>query len=168
MQEMKVLGVHKQPFNLIRSNAIICHALDLSSHRLFLNSTYNNKKNEVKELYDVLLSTHLLQLAVAIRINIYQGLTCDGISSYVMHCGFLDITKDGKEETKEFSIKDVCDKIIHAKKIERKIGDCDKNNGSSSVMMLQGTHYGKQWNCSLSVNLFCEAVLNWLDDIEDL
>jgi len=162
---MIILGKHKQSLALIRSVAITCHALDLSAEHLFVSGTYNNKGSFVKEIYDGLLSTHLLQLAVAIRTNIYQGLSDGNTENYVSHCGFLDLDGGEKQTTVSFSIKDVCDKIIHADEISREL---DATVGSAgSITVIRGSRDKKKWEMSISIELFCEAVLNWLDDIDE-
>jgi hypothetical protein len=163
---MIILGKHKQSLDLIRSLAITSHALDLSAEHLFVSGTYNNKGPFVKEIYDGLLSTHLLQLAVAIRTNIYQGLLEGDSEKFVTHCGFLDIEDGEKERTVPFSIKDVCDKIIHADKISRELSDESVGSGRSVTVIL-GSRGKEKWKMSISIELFCEAVLNWLDDVDE-
>lgn len=160
---MRILGKHRQSFDLIRSLAITSHALDLSAETLLVSGTYNNKHSETEQAYDELLSTNLLHLAVAIRTNIYQGLPPGDTNAYISHCGFLDVVSNGKPETRTFSIKDVCNKIIHADEIHRELRESPE--GARTVTVITGVYNQKRWKLFVSVELFCEAVLNWLDDI---
>ena len=164
LHQMIILGKHKQSFDLIRSLAITCHALDLSGDHLFLTGTYNRKPSRTKEICDELLSTSLLNLAVALRTNIYQGSLTVDTRDYFTHCGFLDVGGEGNMTPVRFSLKDVCDKIIHADTIFRELLD-EPSGPSRSVTIIQGSYKGNKWEMSLSVELFCEAILNWLDGI---
>lgn len=162
---MKVIGKHRQSFRLIRSLAVITHALDLSGEELFLSGTYAKKRKTTKRIYDELLSTNLLHLAVAIRTNLYQN-TLQLPEMNISHCGFLNLIIDGKEKTVRFSFKDVCDKIIHADEIYRQLFE-SRGSGRATTVINGSRKKGKEkWKLSVSIQLFCEAVLNWLDEVE--
>lgn len=163
---MEILGKHKQSFALIRSLAIMCHALDVSAHRLFVHSTYEGKSDLVKEAYDELLSTKLLQLAIAIRINIYQNPDINkDTDDFMSPCGILDIGEGENQRSSEFSIKDVCNKIIHATEIFREIEPRDVSTKCETVTILRGICKNEKWDLGISINMFCESILNWLDEL---
>ena len=63
------------------------------------------------------------------------------------------------------TIKDVCDKIIHADSLDRvfeKTGD----DGRKPITSISGTYKRKPWVLEISVDLFCASVLNWVDELE--
>jgi hypothetical protein len=158
---IRILGKHQQSIDLIRSLAVTAHALDLSAEDLFLTGTYSRRSPATKATYDALLSTNLLHLAVAVRTNIYQGSLSGDSKDFVSHCGFLDVETGGKQQSRDFSIKDVCDKIVHADEVFREL---ESLGGSSrTTTIIRGTHKRNRWELSISVGLFCEALLNWLD-----
>ena len=160
----EILGKHRQDFNEVRRLCLICHGLDLSSDKLFSNSTYNNKLSLTKEIYNNLLSGSLLNLAAAIRINIYQGKFAKQTNFPISHCGFY--FDDEELAQKEFTIKDVCDKIIHADSICKEAFPPAVLGNSKVAMQLKGKHNGRAWTLDISIELFTEAVLNLLDDLE--
>ena len=161
---MKILGNPVQSFDLIRRLAITTHALDVSGLHLFKQSTYSGGKKVTQEIYEELLFTNLLHLAVAVRTNIYQG-NLNPSDQDVLPVGFLEVTSsNGKEKTVTFTIKDICDKIIHAQEIVKHLEDL--GGSGKTVMMITGSHRGEKWRLDLSVELFCEAVLNLLDATE--
>jgi len=160
---MRILGRHQQSRAFIRSLAITCHALDFSAERLFYSGTYRNASEPVRAAYDELLSRNLLHMAVAIRTNMYQGTLSDPDDRFLSPCGFLDVHQGGAQESKRFTIKDVCDKIIHATAIER---DVNKPDEGRTVLELRGKHGSQRWTLSISIELFCEYVLSWLDESE--
>ena len=114
---MKILGNPVQSFDLIRRLAITTHALDVSGLHLFKQGTYSGGKKATQDVYEEMLSTNLLHLAVAVRTNIHQG-NLNPADQDVLPAGFLDVTSsNGKEKTVTFTIKNICDKIIHAQEI---------------------------------------------------
>ena len=162
MQE--IFGKHRQDLNEVRRLCLICHGLDLTSDKLFSDSTYNNSSEATKVAFQNLVSGTLLNLAVSIRINIYQGIFQEHERCHLTHCGFY--YDDEKLVGKDFTIKDVCDKIIHAESISKEALPPELLRGAKVVMQLKGTHQGRRWTLDLSIELFTEAVLNYLDDIE--
>jgi hypothetical protein len=160
---MQLLGRHVQPVATIRELAILCHALDESAQTLFYSGTYSNRFSATKAVYDALLSRNLIHLAIAIRTNLYQGSLQDPGASHVTHCGFLDVATKGQTVTRPFTIKDVCDKIIHANTVGRQLNRPDE---ARTVLELTGEQRGEPWRLDVSIELFSAAVLNWLDDVE--
>jgi hypothetical protein len=161
----EILGAHRQDFAEVRRLCLICHGLDLSSDKLFNDSTYNNKLNATKEVYQNLVSGSLLSLAVAIRINIYQGKLEKQREFPITHCCFC-FDDEGRIH-EDFKIKDVCDKIIHADSITKHALPSAVLGNTKMLMQLKGKHNGKIWILDISLELFAEAVLNLLDNLEE-
>lgn len=161
---MKLHGTHKVSFDTVRSLAIFCHALDISAYHLLYDSTHTDKDGRTKATYEELLTTQLLALAIALRTKFYQGQDHEATVPYVLHCGFLFKYKNGKEQSVTFSIKDVCDKIIHANAVFRHL----ERGVEKPTTTLQGQAQDKsEWELSMSISLFAEAVLNWVQDVQD-
>ncbi len=154
-------GEHRQPAAFIRELAITCHALDLSATSLFYAGTYAPGTAKTQSAYYDLLSRNLLHLALAVRTNLYQGALQDSDESFLSPCGFLDVRSKERDETRPFTIKDVCDKIIHADSVGRLV---NRPEEARTVLELTGKQRSENWTLSISVEMFCEYVLRWLDD----
>lgn len=102
-------------------------------------------------------------LAISLRIKFYQGVSDSDTNDYVIDCGFLDSSTKGALIEQSFSIKDVCDKLIHADAVERKFTDSE----SGLLTILRGSHRRSPWTFHISISLFADSVLNWLDDLPD-
>ncbi len=162
---MELLGTHKVSFEEIRSLAIQCHALDISAYHLFVDSTHEDKGDKTNSTYRDVFTRQLLSLAIALRTKFYQGLDHKSTTSYVIPCGLLYKYKKNVEENVYFSIKDVCDKIIHADSISRPM---EKGVEKPTTTLRGKDNRDKsEWELSMSVNLFAEAVLNWAQDVEE-
>jgi hypothetical protein len=133
--------------------------LDVSAVRLLVDTTVN-QRDGVRTTYEELFSEKLLSLAVALRTKFYQGAPAAGTERFIGHSAFLLITD--KEVVKAFTIKDVCDKVIHAESISRPIND----GTAQPVTQVRGTRQGTPWVLHISTGLFCEGILNWLAFIE--
>ncbi|WP_146742503.1 hypothetical protein [Onishia taeanensis] len=160
-----VLDKHKQEFDEIRRLCLLCHGLDLTSSTIFGSETYSNPTIETKSILHSLLSSHLLRLAVAIRINLYQE-SIENITIPVetMVAGYYE---DHELIVKPVTIKDICDKIIHADSVTKPI--FPKNLLDSDVKIsfqLKGTNRKRAWTLNLSLELFAETVLKLLDRID--
>ncbi|HEY3076748.1 MAG TPA: hypothetical protein VGJ74_16365 [Burkholderiales bacterium] len=119
-----------------------------------------NANDTVRPIYDDLLSTNLLHLAVAIRTNLYQGVP--DATEQVSHSALLYVDPDDLAVSQPFGIKDFCDKVIHADEIHRDLDPTENNY----ITVLRGRHRRETWEMNISVQLFCEGVLNWLDGVE--
>lgn len=161
---MEILGTHKVSFAAVRALAIQYHALDLSAHHLLLDGTHMDSSRKTKTVYEELFTGQLLALAIAIRTKFYQGLSHKETEKYVFHCGFLCKYENGKETPIRFSIKDICDKIIHAESVNRLL----ENGVEQPITILKSKgQRGEDWECSMSGSLFAEGVLNWIEDTEN-
>lgn len=158
---MRLHGTHKVSLDSVRIMAINCYALDLAAYPLFMDGTHSDKEGKTMAVYEELLTSQLLALAIALRTKFYQGADPQETIKYVLPCGLLYKFKNGNEENAIFSIKDVCDKIIHADTIYR---DMEKGV-QKPVTTLSGKQGEYKWELHLSVSLFAEAILNWIQDI---
>jgi len=149
-------------YQTIRSIAIECHAHDLSAYSLFVSGAYGVSKS-TKIAYAELLSSKLLMLAISLRAKFYQGVSNNNTVDYVSECGILDYNSNGGMVEKPLSIKDVCDKLIHADEI--KLNYTDVKNGL--ITILKGKERGCAWTLHISMSLFAESILKWLDELSD-
>lgn len=154
---------HRVSYESIRSLAIECHALDLSAFKLLVDGTHKPSRI-TKITYEELVTSKLLMLAISLRMKLYQGVSNVGTDMYVIDCGFLDETTNGKKIARSFGIKDICDKLIHADEVRRDL--TDGMNGLSTTLL--GINRGTPWTFHISMSLFTEAVLNWLDELPDV
>src|SRR5437899_2163987 len=134
---MDLLGMHKVTFETLRSLAIQCHALDLSAYPLFVEGTHADASEKAKATYEELFTSQLLNLAIALRVKFYQGIDPKTTIPYVRHCGLLD----KKMKNVCFSMKDVCDKIIHADKVEKYM----EKGVREPTTTLRGKERGEEW-----------------------
>jgi len=144
----------------IRSLAVTCHALDTQFDRLFNAETICGKSDALFNSYNELFATHLLSLAISIRVALSDLPEYRSMTSGVRSCGLFDA--GAPREDGGFAVKDVCDKVIHADDIFKPVETGVRGAGSR----LRGTHYGKPWEFGLGVSIFCEYLLDWLDRIE--
>jgi len=160
---MKFQGSHVSSFQAIRALAIQCHALDLSGGELLFASTHADRDERTRSIYQEQFTSLLLRLAIAIRTKFYQGYDDRSTISYVAHCGSLFRYVQAKEESVEFSMKDICDRIIEAVTFEKDLeGEIEKAPTTLSGRSPEGV----EWELSVFVGLFAEAVLNWARDME--
>lgn len=150
---------HRVSFNRIRRLAIECHALDLAVGTLFDSGTYSPSQR-TRAAHDELLSEKLLALAISIRTKFYQGVPWKGTEHYLLE-RHID-NSDGRDVRipETLTIKDVCDKIIHADTVERDI--IESEWGYTTVFA--GKKRNDPWTLILSISLFAEGVLTWLDE----
>ena len=144
----------------IRLQAVTCHSLDTGFDKLFNAETICEKSPALSDSYDKLFASNLLSLAVSIRVSLNQDPGYRSVTSGVSACGLFD--GGAPHEDGSFAVKDVCDKIIHADDIFKPIEAGVRGAGCR----LRGTYRGKPWEFGLSVSIFCEYVLEWLDRID--
>ena len=164
---MNLLGAHQVSWDSVRRFAIECHALDSSAFSLLSDSILDNKTGKTKVAYEELRTEKLLSFAIALRIKFYQGASAKETEHYARDCGLLYKLSEGHEKgPNNFTFKDICDKIIHAEKIYK----CIESTHDAKITTLHGTQSisGKKidWQLSMSVTLFTEGVLNWIEKNE--
>lgn len=118
---MQLHGTHKVNFDSIRSLAIICHALDLSAYHMFVDGTHFDRVGKTQIAYEELCTSQLIALAIALRTKFYQGTDYRSTKNYVSSCALLYKIEGKDERNVDFSIKDICDKIIHANQLYREL-----------------------------------------------
>jgi hypothetical protein len=157
---VQLLGKHKLSTSLIRSLCIDCLSLDLVAFNLFVDGIHADNAEKTQIIYEEKLSTSLLNLAVAVRTLIYQGHT---EFKNIDYCGFYE--SNNAKDRASVTIKDICDKLIHADSIERELESL-KYPDKKPTTTINGIHGKKQWALDISVSLFCESVLNWVNEID--
>lgn len=161
---MDLKGQHTVSFQMVRSLAIECHALDLSAYELLLFPVHNDDRGKTKATYDELLTEKMLALAIALRTKFYQGVPYQDTHWYLEHVGSLERGQRGAMGETKFTLKDACDKIIHADSVVRRF----EGKSQKPQTILEGTGPGKdRWTLSFSLSLLADCVLWWLEDIED-
>jgi hypothetical protein len=163
VKRIQLLGEHKVSYDFVRSLAIDCHALDITAYTLFISGIHQDGSNRTKEIYDEKLSTSLLHLAVAVRTLLYQGADSIAECPNIDCCGFYE--SDNEKDKACISIKDVCDKIIHTDIISREFEESEFPD-KTPVTCISGKYQRKKWMLDISLSLFCESILNWIDKLE--
>lgn len=159
---MDLLGTHKVSLAQVRRIALRCYALDLAAHPLLLDGTHDDPSGATRAAYEELFTEELLTLAIALRTKFYQGLDSSSSVSFISPCGFLyRFGKDG-EASDLFTVKDVCDKIIHATAVQKYL----EGGVPAPTTTLEGAQSHVRWQLSFSVSLFIEGLLNWLDSLD--
>jgi len=158
---MDLFGKHRISLDSIRRLAIECHALDSGAVGLLIDTTVDNT-NRVRGIYEEIFSEKLLSLAISLRTKFYQEIPSKGTEEYIQNSAFLLVTD--KEEIQLFTIKDVCDKIIHADSVTRPLDDGTRQ----PITQIRGIQKGTPWTLHISTSLFCEGVLNWLEALESM
>jgi hypothetical protein len=124
---------------------------------------HNDSRGLTKSTYDELLTSKLLALAIALRTKFYQGTPYKGTDKYLDHV--INYEQDGKLPGEiNFTIKDACDKIIHADSIVRQF----KNEQQKPLTILTGVAQGGvKWTLSFSLAHLADSILWWLEDVEN-
>jgi hypothetical protein len=158
---VKILGQHKVSTNYIRSLAIDCLALDAVAFNLFVTGIHADEVGKTKEIYEEKLSSSLLNLAVAVRTLIYQGHS--GFKD-VSYCGFYESAN--QQDKAAVTIKDISDKLIHADSISREF-EVGTSTEREPITIIEGNYQKNEWDLKISVSLYCESVLNWMNQLDN-
>ncbi|PPK73891.1 hypothetical protein B0F87_1132 [Methylobacter tundripaludum] len=167
---MDYIDLHNKlnvPMHQIRSLAIQCHALDEAPHSLMFKSQIPSQKTI--SAYEEIFASTLLSLAITIRTKFYQGIESKSTNKYIKNCGTLyknHKLSDSDPIEFEFTIKDVCDKIIHASSITRPL----EKEENQPTTLICGTRQEKlpEWELYIVISEFCIGVLNWIEEIESV
>lgn len=157
---MELFGSHSISFGLVRQQAIKCYALDLAAYPLLLDSIHDDTTSETRLAYEELFSAELLAFAIMMRTKFYQGLDPAPSLKFISASGLLYTFDARGEESQDFTVKDVCDKIIHANSVQKYL----EFGIPKPTTTLEGIHGKIKWQFSFSVSIFIEGVLNWLDE----
>jgi hypothetical protein len=153
-------GAYEIGTDHIRALAIQSHALDTQFDKLFNSGTICDKSEATVRTYNRLFLTTLLSLAVAIRVSLAKE--PEYLSQGRFSAAGLFVEGGAPGNTTGFALKDICDKIIHAHKIFKPI----EHAVQGASCELQGEYRGKPWVFGLSVLIFSECVLQWLDQLD--
>ncbi|WGL17869.1 hypothetical protein PVT68_06120 [Microbulbifer bruguierae] len=112
-----------------------------------------------------LISSNLLNLAIAIRINLYQE-TISNPNIELPESSWLYY--DDELIDRPATLKQVCDKIIHANTVAKPVLPPELWEGNSKIaIQLKGVEFGKKaWTLNIVLERFAEDILNLLDSIE--
>jgi hypothetical protein len=152
----------------LRRLTLHAHGLDLSTTRLFYHPIIGEPSSRTELALNHLISDTLLRLAVSLRMYFYQGLIKgDEIEMDWLEAGIYFL-KDMK--VKQPSLKEVCDKIIHADSISKPVLieelTPDETDHKASIH-LQGKQRGKEWVMDICLEALAERILRILDDYEE-
>jgi hypothetical protein len=153
-------GKYRIPTDHVRALALQCHAYDVQFDQLFNATSVCGYSDRIYEAYNRLLSASLLNLAISIRVSLKTDpeytRTDSGVSDSALFEGA------GPRGDGTFSIKDVCDKLIHAEEIYKPI----ETGAAGACCKLMGAYGGKRWELNLGVRIFSEYILKWLEDVD--
>ena len=138
----------------------MCHALDTQFDSLFNADTICDKSPALIESYERLFASTLLNLAISIRVSLNHEPEYVSLTSGVQASGLFE--KGAPRKEGGFTVKDVCDKIIHADQVFKPHEPGVRGAGCT----LRGSHRGTPWEFGLGVSILCEFVLAWLDRID--
>lgn len=159
-----VIKHHIQTFDEIRRLGLVSHGLDLSSSAMFSGSEEYPTSEATLRILTASLSSALLQLAIAIRVNIYQATLC-GLEKRELPWWASLYYKD-TSKAENINLKTICDKIIHANSVGKDALPEEVLKGSKMCMQFIGTHKNREWVMDIPVHPFVEYVLALLDEIE--
>ncbi|MBE0547369.1 MAG: hypothetical protein IH627_06905 [Rubrivivax sp.] len=143
--------------------AIECHALDVAACEMLFNSVHRDRAGATQATYDELLTTKMLALAIALRTKFYQGIPYAGTEKYMENVGFMELESKSVTKGWRFTIKDVCDKIIHADEVTRLFDKPDQ-----PLTVLSGTGPGNtKWTLGFSLSIFADAMLWWVEELDE-
>lgn len=154
-------GRYEIGFGHIRSLAIQAHALDVQFDKLFNSTTICEKSEAIQRAYNRLLSTTLLNLAISVRVDLSDELLYRERGGRFAAAG-LFLEGGPQQGGGQFSVKDICDKIIHADRIFKPIEPGVQGAGCE----LQGKYHGNSWRFGLGVRIFSECILQWVDELD--
>lgn len=144
VRDQYIVEKHRQNFDEIRRLCFICNGLDRASSYIFTESTYTDPSGQSKSVLQNLLSSSLLHLAVSIRINLYQDIIED--RPIPLATMAADYYENDKLIVRYASIKDVCDKIIHADTVTESIfKHFPLEKDEKLTFQLKGSNRDKLW-----------------------
>jgi hypothetical protein len=163
MQE--ILSKHRQDFSEIRRLCLICHGLDYSTSSFSSSQPRLHLSENLESSLQNLISSSLLSLAIALRINLYQG---------IIDKAYLELPDsswlyfDEELIDRPATIKQVIDKIIHADTVVKPVLPSGLWKSDTKIaIQFKGTEFGKKdWTLNIILERFAEDVLRLLDEVE--
>ncbi|MCQ8850038.1 hypothetical protein NQT74_15725 [Alteromonas stellipolaris] len=160
-----ILGKHRQDFDEIRRLCLICHGLDYTTSSFSDDEKGLRLSNSLSSAVESLISSNLLSLAIALRVNIYQKVI--KFPNYELGKS-SSLYYDNELVERAATLKQVIDKIIHADEVLKPIvPDSLRNNPLKIAIQFKGTEFGrKKWTMNVILEKFAEEILLLLDEHE--
>ncbi len=159
-----ILKEHRQDFSEIRKLCLICHGLDYTTSSLSSTNSRLKLSEAIEGAIQNLVSSYLLNLAIAIRVNLYQN-KIEFKDVELPESGTLYYDKE--LICRPVTLKQVCDKIIHADTVSKPILPSVMMQEDCKIcIQFKGTEFKKAWTMDIVLELFAEDVLHILDSIE--
>ena len=159
-----IFGHHKQVFNEIRRLCLICHGLDLTTSSLSSPTSRLVLSEEVEDTLHNLVSSNLLSLVIAIRINIYQNVI---VQPHLELPESAWLYYDDKLVEQPATLKQICDKIIHADVFSKAVPNKNTIDPEYKIaVQFKGVEFTKAWTLNVVLERFIEDVLSLLDGLE--
>jgi hypothetical protein len=110
-----------------------------------------------------MISSAALQLAAALRVNIYQGKIPKNapIDQNIAAIYYSDRTR-----IQAIDVKLISDKILHADTLSKDVLPKEVVGDAKPMFHLEGTHRGRTWYLDVCLDLLAERILEMLDDLE--
>jgi len=160
-----IIQQHVQTFDEIRRLGLICHGLDLSSEEIFSDKKKTQPSVATRRVLETSLSSGLLNLAIAIRVNIYQS-SLNGLEKQDFPW-WASLYFSDEMKIRPINLKTICDKIIHANQVGKDILPSSLTKESKTCMHFVGTHKGREWIMDFPIHEFVEHILGILDEVEN-
>lgn len=162
----RVLEKYCIDFNELRRVCIRCHGLDLTTSHLYTDSTYLNPSVATKAMVANMMSSALLELAILLRTHFYanslDGTRVPGRDSASMY--YMDARPMIEHE---ISLKTVCDKIIHARGVDKFTIPVEIREDAKICIQFSGSHQGRDWILNICLEVLAEYVLSMLDEADE-
>lgn len=161
----EILSKHRQDIGEIRRLCLICHGLDHSTSSVSSSQSRLRLSENLDASLQYLISSSLLSLAIALRINLYQG-AIDKPNLELTDSSWLYF--DDELISRPATIKQVIDKIIHADTVAKPVLPSDMWDGDTKIaIQFKGSEFRKKaWTLNIVLERFAEDVLGLLDEIK--
>ncbi|MCG9714262.1 hypothetical protein L1D29_15755 [Shewanella insulae] len=159
-----IFGYHKQSFNEIRRLCLVCHGLDLTTSSISSPGSRLVISKDLEDILHNLVSSNLLSLVIAIRVNLYQNVICQPDlelpeSSWLYY--------DEQLVERPATLKQVCDKIIHADSFLKTVPPNGLIEPDCKIaVQFKGVEFKKAWTLNVILERFVEDILSLLDSLE--
>lgn len=158
----EIIERHRQDLAELRRICLVCHGLDLTSTAVFTEKTYGAVSNETARLLQNMISGNVLQLAVALRINIYQDVIAGGMEIDRMAASIYYMDE---MYAYPMTVKQVADKIIHADTFSKDALPKEILGDGKIAFHLTGSYKRREWVVDICVQYIAERVLRMIDTI---
>ncbi|ALS99314.1 hypothetical protein [Lacimicrobium alkaliphilum] len=161
----EILGKHRQDFDEIRRLCLICHGLDLSTSSFSFGLSEWTISESTSLVLQNVVSSHVLQLAIALRTNLYQK-RIPYSDEPLAQSSWLYYDEELRE--RPATLKQVCDKIIHADSVSKNVYPKVLTEHTDKICtQFKGKEFSKgSWTMNVAIDVFAEEVLHILDEIE--